>query len=428
MNSVQGKKLLFLGAIRALIEPIEMAKSMGIRTIAIDYLPNSPAKNVADESYLISTTDIEAVVDFCRKEKVDGIFTAFTDSMLPYARKICDILNLPFYASDEQIKLSLNKEYFKETCKMNGVPVPCDYTSEIKNKGIGNANIRFPIIVKPTDSSGGRGIKVCYDKSQFDEAYEYALSVSPKKNVLVEEFVIGEEITATYTMKKGEISLSCVKDKLISKDHINITSQSDVLIMPSRYLKLYKDTVDEKVKRMLKKMNATDGTVFFQGIVKDDRVVLFECGYRVNGACDYRHIERENGINYMKMMISHSLTGEMLGYDLSMDNPFFSKYVLTFNMWAHGGKIGYQTGLDEVLKIDNVSFAEYMHEIGDVLIDNNTLAQRVFRAIIIDSDINKIKKTIQNIQNVVVINNSNNQNMLYNKFELDRLNEYNMET
>lgn len=424
MNDLKGKRLLFLGAIRALCEPISLAKQMGIYTIALDYLPNSPAKKVADKAYLVSTTDVDAVCKVCKEEKVDGLFTAFTDSMLPYARKICDKMNFPFYASEEQIKLSLDKRFFKEKCRENDVPVPIDYTNEINEHGLENANIRYPVIVKPIDSSGGRGIRICDSREELFSAYEYAMLVSPGKNVLVEEYIIGDEITATYTMKNGEISLSCLKDKLVSHDHANVTSQSDVLIMPSKHLNQYVSLINDKVIKMLKNMKATDGTVFLQGIAQEDKIVFFECGYRVNGACDYRHIQRENGINYMEMMIAHAVSGDMDRYELSMDNPFFTKYVLTFNMWAHGGKIGSQEGLEKVLKIENVSFAEYMHDVGDELADNNTLAQRVFRAIIIDSSIDRIKSTIQQIQYFVAIKNENKENMLYNNFDIKRLNEY----
>lgn len=427
-EEVKGKRILFLGAIRALCEAVKMAKEMGMYTIVIDYLPDSPAKKVADKAYLVSTTDVDAVVELCKKEKVDGIFTAFTDSMLPYARKICDKLNMPFYASEEQIKLSLDKHFFKQTCERNEVPVPQDYTAQIKAIGTQDGtNINYPVIVKPIDSSGGRGVRICNTNAEFEKAYEYALSVSPSKNVLVEECVIGDEVTATYTMKNGEISLSCLKDKLLSEDHENITSQSDVLIMPSRYLSQYLEKTDDKVKAMLKSLKATDGTVFLQSIATEDKIKFFECGYRINGACDYRHIERENGINYLKMMLAHSVTGEMLGYDLSMDNPMFSRYILTFNLWAHAGKIGYQKGLEETLNLPNVSFAEYMHEIGDVLLDNNTLFQRAFRAIIIDSDIDRIKQTIKAIQKAVVINDENGESMLYKEFNVDRLNKYKKE-
>ena len=126
-KETKGKRILFLGAVRPLCEAVEVAKKMGMYTIVTDYLPNSPAKKYADKACMVSTIDVDAVVELCKKEKVDGLFTAFTDSMLPYARKICDIMGYPFYASEKQIELSLNKKLFKETCKKYGVPVPAEY-------------------------------------------------------------------------------------------------------------------------------------------------------------------------------------------------------------------------------------------------------------------------------------------------------------
>lgn len=424
MNELQGKRLLFLGAVRPLCEAVEIAKSMGIYTIVTDYLPNSPAKKHADKACMVSTIDVDAIVNLCKEEKVDGLFTAYTDSMLPYARKICDRLGFPFYASQEQIDLSLNKELFKETCRKYGVPVPIDYKIDVVDGKINTEGIEFPVIVKPIDSSGGRGVRICNNHEEFLEAYEYALSISPGKKVLVEEYVIGDEVTATYTMKNGEISLSCFKDKIISLDHEGITSQSDILIMPSKHLRRYFDEANGKVIDMLKGINATDGSVFFQGIMSEKGIKFFELGYRVNGASDYRHIAAENKINYMKMMLSHAVTGQMMGYELSQDNPFFGQYVLTYNLWAHGGIIGSISGKELIEDIDNIVICEYLHNEGDEIIDNNTLAQRVFRAVIKDRNVEKIKETIKRIQEAVKVTDINGNNMLYKPFDTEKMNEY----
>ncbi len=423
-SELKGKRLLFLGAVRSLCEAVKIAKSMGIYTIVTDYLPDSPAKKYADKACMVSTTDIDAIIKLCKEEKVDGVFTSFIDSMLPYARKVCDIMGFPFYASEEQIRLSLDKKFFKNQCRAYGVPVPMDFTEAITENGIDASKVTFPVIVKPTDSSGGRGIKICYSEKELVDAYKYALSISPSKNVLVEEYVIGNEVTATYTMKNGEISLSCFKDKLMSLDHDNITSQADILIAPSNYIKEYVDIVNDKVIAMLKGMNATDGTVFFQGIASNNGIKLFETGYRPNGGHDYRHIAAENNINFMEMMIAHALSGEMMGYEISEDNPFFKNYVLNLNIYAHGGTIGKIEGKEQVEIIDNVIVAENMRFEGDKVIDNNTLAQRVFRVVIKDNDVERIQETIKKVQEAIRVTDVNGENMLYKPFDVNRMNVY----
>ncbi len=423
-ENLKGKRLLFLGGIRALCDAVEIAKSMGIYTIVTDYLPDSPAKKVADQSFMVSTTDVDAIVKLCQEEHVDGVFTAFIDSMLPYARQICDRLGLPFYASEEQIRLSLDKSFFKETCMKYGVPVPADYTAEIQAKGIADADVCYPVIVKPIDSSGGRGVTICANQEELEKAYEYAMSISPGKHVLVEEYAEGVEVTATYTMKDGVYSLSGFKDKLKSYDHPNITSQMDILIFPSCYIERYLETVDSHVKDMLSGIHAVDGTIFLQGIATEQKILFFECGYRPNGAADYRHFSRINGINFMEMLIAHALTGRMEGYELSQDNPRFPSYILNLNVYSHGGVIGKLDGIERVKEIPNVELAEYMHDVGETIIENNTLQQRVFRAVISDRRIAEIQKTIQLIQESVKVLDSEGNSMLYLPFDVQRLNQY----
>lgn len=424
MQNLKGKRLLFLGGIRILCEAVEYAKEMGIYTIVTDYLADSPAKKIADKSYMISTTDTDALVEMCKKERVDGVFVAFIDSMLPYAKKLCDRLNLPFYATEQQIKMSLDKRFFKEICRKYEIPVPTDYTYNSETDSF-DKEVEFPVIVKPVDSSGGRGIKICNNLEDLKKAYDYAMSVSPSKTVLVEEYIVGDEVTATYTMSAGEISMSAMKDKLVSQDHENITSQSDVLIFPSNYLNQYMEKVNQKVIDMLKGISAMDGTVFFQGIANKNKIAFFECGYRPNGACDYRHIEKMNNVNFLKMMIAYAITGKMgNGDELEYDTPFFGSYILNFNLWGHHGRIGSLSGLEQVLQLENVSFAEYMHDVGETLVDNNTLSQRVFRAIIMDKKIERIKETIKKIQGLIQVVNEKGENMLYSPFDISRLDRY----
>jgi len=420
---LSGKRLLLLGGVQAYCEVIEYCKEMGIYTIVTDFNPTSPAKKLADKAYDISTTDIEGLEKIIEQEKVNGIFVCYMDFMLPIARKLCDKYGFPFYASVDQIRLSQDKSFFKETCQKYSVPVPKDFTAQIMREGVENADIAFPVIVKPVDSARGQGVRICKNAQELKHAVDYALEVSPSKRILVEEYVVGVEITATYTMKRGEVSLSCMKDKLLSQESEYVTSQSDVFVMPSTHLDLYLRTANDAVVNMLKGMGARDGVVFFQGIAQKDRVVLFELGYRPSGGCDYRHLEKVNGINFMRMLVSHALSGEMDGYELSMDDPHFhGKKVVVLTIWAHAGVIGKQTGLEEVLEIANVTQANYMHDVGYEIFDDFSLMQYVFRCIIIDDGMDAIKESILKIQSLVKVEDSGGKDMLYKvKFDICRM-------
>lgn len=420
-GETKGKRLLILGGIRPMCEAVEYAKEMGIYTMVTDYLEDSPAKKIADQSFMVSTMDVDALEELCKAEHVDGVFAAFMDGVLPVARELCDRMGYPFYASNDQIRMSHDKSFFKETCMRFGVPTAIDYTAIVEAHGFDSDLIKFPVIVKPVDAGGGRGITICDTPEELKKAYDYAMSISVCKRVLVEEYMIGDDVTATYTMKDGEVSLSVFRDKLISHDHKNIQSQADILLNPSKRLRWFMETTDVAIRRMLKGMGATDGSVFFQGIASEEKIAIFELGYRVNNACDYRHISQENGINYMKMMIAHAVTGKMGGYELSQDNPFFSKFLVTCNIWAHEGIIGKLEGLEEVKKIENITLAEYKHDEGDLITAAKPYQQCVFRAIIVDDDIQKVQETILKIQSIVKCTDTEGNNMLYKPFDVHRL-------
>ena len=117
MGELNGKKLLLLGGISHAMEIVKTAQKMGAHVFVTDYFETSPCKRLADKSFTVSTTDVDAVVELCKKEHVDGVITGFIDSMLPYCEKVCKALNFPFWGTQEQIDICINKDKFKQCCK-----------------------------------------------------------------------------------------------------------------------------------------------------------------------------------------------------------------------------------------------------------------------------------------------------------------------
>ena len=112
-----GKKLLILGGIQMACDIVKSAQAMGAYVVVADYLEDSPAKKIADEAVLINALDVDAIVDFCRKEHVNGVTTGFVDILLQPCYEVCQRLGLPCYLTSQMIELSTNKIAFKEACK-----------------------------------------------------------------------------------------------------------------------------------------------------------------------------------------------------------------------------------------------------------------------------------------------------------------------
>ena len=111
-----GKKLLILAGAGIHSKVVRAAKEMGIYTIVTDYLVDSPAKALADESWLIDIKDVDKIVEKCKESGVDGVLNFCIDpAQWPYL-EICERLGFPCYATREQLEILTDKVKFKEYC------------------------------------------------------------------------------------------------------------------------------------------------------------------------------------------------------------------------------------------------------------------------------------------------------------------------
>ena len=203
------KKLLMLGTSLASIEMIEYAKSIGVYTIVTDYLEpeKSVAKLVADEYWMINTSELDILEKKCREEGVSAVICGVSEFNLEMTMELCRRLNLPSYCTPEAWHFSRDKADFKKLCLEVGAPIAKDYylTSELPDAELDKVN--FPVVVKPIDLSGNRGISYCYNKDELRKAYKYALSLSKSQKIVVEKMLKGKEWYSYYAIADGEIRL-----------------------------------------------------------------------------------------------------------------------------------------------------------------------------------------------------------------------------
>ena len=172
------KKILLLGGSAQQIIAIETAKRLGYYTVLCDFLQDNPGQYAADKFYLISTTDKEAVLEVAMKERVDGILAYASDPAAPTAAYVAENLGLPTnpYVAVETL---CNKDKFREFLSDNGfyTPMSTGYDT-VDDAIIDVGKYRFPIIVKPVDSSGSKGVTVLRHVEKVEEALQFAFSFS----------------------------------------------------------------------------------------------------------------------------------------------------------------------------------------------------------------------------------------------------------
>ena len=364
----RGKKLLFLGGVQRASVIVRRAKELGAYVAVADYNEDSPAKKVADESVLISATDVEKLTAYCLENNIDGITTAYADILLSPCMEVSRRIGRPFYADELMIKLSTDKIAFKNYCRKYDIPVPETYDITAENYEESAVNLSYPLFIKPADASGSRGADVCYDYNDFCKKFNYALSFSRSKNVTVEKYLNGTEFILDYLLIDGEAHMVSMADRFISEKQRTAVNHPNLMILPSANLKRYYRDIDPKVRNMFKELGFKNGIIFMQGYANDDEITFYEMGCRLGGTWPYID-EVFQGYNPVDLLVSHALTGKMLPYgaDTSSINPFFNgtASVIYFIAKSKEGRIAKVTGIEEIKQMPEVITTLQYYREGD---------------------------------------------------------------
>lgn len=417
----EGKKLLVLGGFAMLMEAVEWAKSEGAYTIVTDYYPTSPAKAIADESWDISTADIELLASRCKAIGVDGVFAAFDDFNVGKAAELSEVLGLPFYASSKQTVETMDKSHFKANCIKYGVPT----TPLVDIDGVNPSELPYPIIVKPVDGSASRGIKVCYGPDDLDEALEKAKKTSKSSHYLVEKYLVGDEVGTNYFLQDGVISASALHDRYLQEKNISEVKLPLAYVYPSKYTKHYLEAENKAVIKMFEALGMKNGSLFLQGCVdRDGTVYYYEMGYRLNGAKQYQIISGECGFNPMHCLINYSLTGRMADDDVaSKATPEWGSVYCTLSLLVRPGKVDKVMGLDAIgAEPTTVAITQWCFP-GNILDDSvlGTQKQIAARVTIKAKDYVELADSINKVNDLFDVLDDEGNSMILEQFDTDRL-------
>ena len=184
------KKLMLLGGIRYLLSVIKAAHKQGYYVITADYLPDNVAHKYSDEYANVSIIDKEAVLKVAREKHIDGIMSFGVDPGVVSAAYVQDQLGLPSFGPYESVCILQNKDRFRAFLSEQGFNVPV--AKGYANVGDVMADLDafdYPVIVKPTDSAGSKGVTRVDDKEQLRKAVEHAFDKSISGHIIVESFI-----------------------------------------------------------------------------------------------------------------------------------------------------------------------------------------------------------------------------------------------
>ncbi len=184
------KKLMLLGGIRYLLPVIEAAHKQGYYVITADYLPDNIAHKHSDEYVNVSIIDKEAVLKVAQEKQIDGIMSFGVDPGVVAASYVQNKMGLPSFGPFESVEILQNKDKFRAFLAKHRFNVPKAKGFSTKEEALSDLSwYEFPVIVKPTDSAGSKGVTRVDEKEQLSDALDHAFNHSISKHVIIEEFI-----------------------------------------------------------------------------------------------------------------------------------------------------------------------------------------------------------------------------------------------
>lgn len=428
MGEFAGKRLLVLGGGNASYPIVKIAKNEGAYVVVSDNLETGSAKAIADEALMVSTVDMDALAKVVREKHIDGVFCGPSEFNIVNVMTLCEKTGLPFYATREQWDTCSDKELFKNMCRKHNVPCVPEFhvTEEFLEEDL--AKIKYPVIVKPVDSSSSRGISVVNNGEELKKAYVYAKSFSKKGHVIVEKYINNEmAFSVKYVAFNGEIKLLVNSDSYVVEPIEKKALISNLTIFPSKLNRFYLENIHSNVIAMFEALGMKNGAFFMQALVDmdDGNIYFHEMGLRLSGGFTYTVTEPATGISDAKMMIRYALgLGFSSPEEFSKIDPMLNgKIAVSLCYPLKVGKIAKITGIDDCKNnLKTVAFIQYYNE-GDEVTEKNigTLDQHFCRIKFVLEDYSELAPSINYVMDHLKVEDVNGNDMLYKRFDTDRL-------
>lgn len=405
--NLQNKKLLVLGANAETIAIVKNAKEKGIITYVTDYIVNSPAKKVSDYYWDINGKDMLSICDKIIENHIDGIIVGVADPLINTYFEICSRLKLPCLVNKAIIDLCSSKSTFKNICSRYNIKTIKEYFIGEKIYKIIEKNIKYPCLVKPEISRGGKGIYKCNDFLELKENFCKAKLFSDNGRVICEEFIQAEDCVATFIIANNIVKCVALSDRYLLKNSDGIPTVTISNQFPSKYSELFNRNEFYKYERMFSALNISNAIINIQMFRTEDSFIPYDPDCIINGECASPIINSVYGIDIIGNLIEYSLTGMMK----SISNVYSDGFGMSWWILLKAGHIDAIIGKEDVESMREVINILWKHDVDDY-IDKNlefTESATLARIWIKTKDKNKSFNIINKIVNTINVLDGENQ-------------------
>lgn len=348
---------MLLGGLRYLLPIIEEAHKLGVYVITADYLPNNIAHKYSDEYCNVSIIDKEAVLEAAKAMNIDGILSHAVDPGVTSAAYVAEKLGLPFQVSYEGACIMQDKSLFRKFLSENGFNCP-------KAKGYNNAEdalkdedyFNWPVIVKPVDSAGSKGVTKVERKEDLADAITTALYSSISKNFIIEDFLdkVGAQSSADVFTVDGKLVYPAYSDQLFDKDAANPYTPA-IEIWPASMEQRFQDDLTAQLQRLFTLLKVKSGIYNVESrVCSNGKAYIMEVSPRGGGNRIAELQDMATGQSLIQNEIKKAL-------GMPLDNIVTPKYD---GVWCNYILHSSKEGILESVSIDEEFKAKYVKDIG----------------------------------------------------------------
>ena len=303
------KKLMILGGSRYILPIIDKAHELGVYVITCDYLPDNIAHQYSDEYCNISIIDKDLVLEKAKELKIDGIISFACDPGVVTAAYVAEKMGLPFQGSYESVSILQDKGKFRKFLTTNGFNCP-------KNKRYENINEPFndidyfdwPVIVKPTDSAGSKGVTRVDRPEDLKKAIDIAINCSHNNAFIIEDFLIfdGYHSSADPFTINGKLEFISYSDQLFDSEADNPYTPA-YIIWPSTMRQEFQDELTRETQRLVDLLELKTGIYNIESCVANGKPYLMEVSPR-GGGCKIAELQKlAYGVDLIEAEIRNAL-------------------------------------------------------------------------------------------------------------------------
>jgi carbamoylphosphate synthase large subunit len=272
-------KVLILGTLGEFTELVKKAKEKGYETVVCDGYADGIARTYADKAYTIPVTDVDAIALMCREEGVDGIITSFSDLLLECMVKIADKAGLPCYLKPEQLSWYRDKSACRDVLDKLGLPAPGfrKISVELLKQGSEEeiqqsiANLQYPLISKPLDKYGSRGIFIIHHSDEVRKKALQTAEYTDCQEILVEEYNDGYEFNMMTWVMDGKVNVISIADREKTEMEEGMLPLSTRNVYPSRFLAEVEKSATDILQNYIRYTGQTEGALSMQFFWKPGR-------------------------------------------------------------------------------------------------------------------------------------------------------------